>query len=148
MNELQVQKWYFAVVAETRKEKRNEALDNLKKIKSEKVQNIARNGKIIMEILYSGRSPKDIEKVLSDFEHLPMMDYWYDFVETSGQVLLAKALSEISKDRKLLLFYGMKLMKMKKSAGFQLTETSIEMVKITREYEKNMAWIANDILKG
>lgn len=122
---------FFFLLSDSREWKRNEAYELLASSVDSGDRLLAEAGKTISEVICKGADPKTLENAISVFGRLQMSDYWHAFMETAGDVLLTKALSEEegSQHRSQLIGYALRMVAMAQNGGFPVADLTIESVR-------------------
>jgi hypothetical protein len=149
MDEIEIKRLYFALITEARPEKREEAADKLSKSGNPDLMQLAVIGQKVFSVISDQAEPGALREVVGAIDTLPDADYWLGFAETTGQVVLLKALSmdEGSRSRSELLWYGLQIVSKSFGSGFPISPETRRLVNKAKDADPKTAERADAILR-
>jgi hypothetical protein len=132
MDEMEIRRLYYLILVDARENVRSDAVKAFADSKDPRLEALAAIGNDIFKVLSGQKKPETIEDAPGKFELFPMDSFWRRFPETSGQLLIQKAIAE-GKKKKALIKLGLELLAKSQDGGFLISETSVELVKSVRK---------------
>jgi len=147
MDGYEAKELYYALIADVRPERRQQAAERLSGSPDGHVKKLAAIGQDVARVVHESADPKILEQAIKTLNTLPITDFWNGFSETAGQTILMKASTEKSKRATALREYGLKIIRMAQNAGFPLSDTSIGLVKKAKKEDERLRDVADDIVR-
>lgn len=137
---------FFTLILYSGNIRGSEIVAKLASDENEHVKKLANIGQIIIGVIKGELKSAELAQVSKMFDDFPESDYWSGFIETSGQVLLTRALETAgqSQTKKDLIKNALELFSKVTIAGFGLNKTTIRLLKMVndREFTAHATWLA------
>jgi hypothetical protein len=144
---LEIRKLFYTIIADYRGGKRLEARDALSAMGDDE-KTLADAAWRISEAIYGDGNDAGISEAAACFDMFPESGFWNQFSETSGQVLMDRAIrGGMPQDKKKMLFEnGLRLVSKAGGAGFPLSKETLGLVSEGKAIFKESAQAADRIL--
>lgn len=149
MEETEVARLYFVLMADGRAEKRNEAAARLHQLPWSDGRKLAAAGSQVARVLGGEADSKTLEGVYKTLCSLQITSYSARLIEATGQVLITKALElpPENKRRPELLGHGLKILGRAQNAGFPLSDYGVGLAKRAKEADPKNSALADEIIR-
>lgn len=129
----EIRRQYYALVSDTRGEKRRDAEGKLSVSGGRECAVLAKAGRIISLVVCENGPAGELDKAIGELGTLPPTLFWIKFIEISGQVLVAAG-AEPSGTRSpqesgAIVEAGLKMLARTQSWGIPLSDFSLRQVK-------------------
>lgn len=144
---LEIRKLFYTIIADYRGGKRLEAMDALSAMGDDE-KALAVAAWKISEAIYGDGNGAGIAEAAACFDMFPESGFWGRFSETSGQVLMDRAIrGSMPKDKRRMLFEnGLRLASKAGGGGFPLSKETLSLVTEGKAIFKESSQMADRLL--
>lgn len=144
----EVKTQFFTLIHDGRPEKKEAAAAFLRASQLANVRKLAEIGEALVAVRDGNTERAIFEMALEGFRSLPTSDFWYKFIETSGQVLISAG-SIPGRDpvlARMLCERGLELMSFALTLGIPLSDQSVSLVRGVQVRQKSLSAMAGAVL--